>query len=498
MTLSEFIKAAYLKPTAAWQETIEMSRTPFSHQIIDLKFMGHHLRSGILNEPGVGKTLPIQGYALWLVGRTGNKVVCVMPPILIPQFNQTLRSNYPGVDNHINIEMLNGSPAQRDKQWQTWVDGKFPEILLMSYIMFVKYYEDLLEKGYNCVIVDEATAVKNPTSKIHKAVRLFSGDDNGVVLVTGTPVETNIEDAYGLIKILTPNIYTSYKNFEWKHCIRYAIFVPSKGREVYQTQGYKALDELHDNLFKAARRVLKADVSDLPPRLISEYLVDLSPKHKKLYNQIVNDRLLEIGEELIDMTTAQALYQAMQQTLLNPKKYGADIPENTLFEALDEIVSELEGRKIMVYAWFNESVDTICERYQHLNPAKLNGSVTGEAREKEKQKFITDETCKMVVANPKSGGVGIDGFQHVCSHVVYAEVCPFVGTFQQSVDRLHRTGQKEDSVNVYILVAKDTVAVKLRNDLVKKDALQESAVRDKRAILSDLQGVGGLQGRLDS
>lgn len=212
---------------------------------------------------------------------------------------------------------------------------------------------------------------------------------------------------------------------------------------------------------------------------------------------MVNDRILEIGDELVDMTTAQSLYQAMQQVLLNPEKYGKDIKDNALYEALDEIIAELEGKKILVYAWFNTSVDAICERYKHLNPAKINGSVTGDARENAKQKFIQDADCKMLVANPKSGGVGVDLLQTVCSHVVYAEVIPFIGTFQQSVDRLHRTGQKAETVNVYMLVAQDTIAVKLRNDLISKDKHQESVMKDKRAILADLMGQEGLQGSLD-
>jgi SNF2 family DNA or RNA helicase len=80
--------------------------------------------------------------------------------------------------------------------------------------------------------------------------------------------------------------------------------------------------------------------------------------------------------------------------------------------------------------------------------------------------------------------------------MVFAEVCPFVGTFQQAVARLHRTGQKAESVNIYILVAQDTIAVTLRNTLIKKDEYQESVMKDKRAILSDLMGADGIQGEL--
>jgi SNF2 family DNA or RNA helicase len=91
----------------------------------------------------------------------------------------------------------------------------------------------------------------------------------------------------------------------------------------------------------------------------------------------------------------------------------------------------------------------------------------------------------------------VDGFQHVCSHVIYAEVCPIPGVFQQSIDRLHRTGQQAESVNIYILVALKTIAVKLRNDLTRRDSQANSVVRDKRTLLADLLGEEGLRGSLD-
>ena len=144
---------------------------------------------------------------------------------------------------------------------------------------------------------------------------------------------------------------------EYVHCVKQNM--PPHLSHMAKTINYKELDRLHENLYAQARRVLKKDVSDLPPRIFTEYLVDLSPKHIALYNQAVED-------ELIDMTTAQALYQATQQILLNPEKFGSEIKDNTLFETLDSIIDSLEGRKIIVYAWFNASVETICERYKHF------------------------------------------------------------------------------------------------------------------------------------
>jgi hypothetical protein len=52
-------------------------------------------------------------------------------------------------------------------------------------------------------------------------------------------------------------------------------------------------------------------------------------------------------------------------------------------------------------------------------------------------------------------------------------------------------------VNIYILVALKTIAVKLRNDLTRRDSQANSVVRDKRTLLADLLGEEGLRGSLD-
>jgi hypothetical protein len=223
----------------------------------------------------------------------------------------------------------------------------------------------------------------------------------------------------------------------------------------------------------------------------------LNRSHRQLYARIVEDRLAEIGDRVLDLTEQSALYQGMQRLLLHPEQFTDQVFENTVLLSLDALMDTLDGKKIVLYVWFQASVEKLKLRYQHLNPAVLYGKTVGSKRDAEKMRFIEDPSCKLIIANPKSGGIGVDGFQAVSSHVIFAEVCPFPGVFQQAIDRLHRTGQQAESVNVYLLVPENTIAVKLRNDLIRKDYQQELAVQDKRTVLQALMGVGGVKGSLD-
>jgi SNF2 family DNA or RNA helicase len=494
-TLADYFRSAKLPIIAPFSEKVVMTRTPFAHQIEDLAHLAQFTRAGLFNEPGTGKTMPVQAYGLWLVGQ-GNKVVLVMPPILTTQFLGSLAASFIGYEQFASAAILNGTPKKREELIASWA-GNWPDLLILSNRMFVDYHHELQEQhGYTCVVVDEATSVKTPSSQLHNAVLTFGGnhreDSNGIVLMTGSPVDTNVDDSYGLIAIITPDRYGSKRMFDRLHCVYnpYSAF-----KQVIAYQNYEVLNT---SLFAQGRRVKKVDVSDLPPRLITELPITLSRPHRELYNRIVEERIAEIGEKVLDMTEQSAIYQGMQRLILNPEDFTDKEFDNEVLLTLDQLLDTLDGKKVVIYAWFQSSVEKLKLRYKHLNPATLYGKTLANRREQEKMKFINDPTCKIIIANPRSGGVGVDGFQDVSSHVVFAEVCPFPGVFQQSIDRLHRTGQQAESVNVYILVPSGTISVKLRNDLVKKDYQQELAVRDKRAVLTELMGGSGISGSLDS
>lgn len=341
----------------------------------------------------------------------------------------------------------------------------------------------------------EATAVKTPSSDLHKAVKQFAGpegeESNGLVLMTGSPVLNNLTDLYDLIKLITPKRYATFRSFERIHCVMTYGRFP-------KLVGFQNEDYTYQSLYLHGRRVTKKEAIDLPPRLVSEIQIHLAPKHLELYKRLATERVLEIGEKVIDATTASSLYVKSQRMLLCPELFhdseahGEWKTENTLLTALDELVHSLGGRKLLLFCWFTESVRKLCMRYSHLNPATLYGEVTGNEREQMKAKFINDNSCRLMIANPRSGGVGVDGLQGVCSHVAFIEPIGVPGLFEQALSRVHRTGQKAESINVYLFTAMQTVAVKLRNDLARKERDANSVVRDAKTLLTELMGYGPL------
>lgn len=531
---------------------------PRSYQITGLNHMAAFLpRCGIFDDPGTGKTLQLQAFNLWMTG-LGNSGVVLMPPNLVPQYRASFYRDFQGLEEFVKIGTIHGDRDQRQRQIDLYQDEGWPDVLIMSYPTFLGKYkaprkqgltkkqvdqiiktgetdpeaagklqegmlsalhksqaeedtkyryrpgdtitahnfraEVLVFKGYKYVVADEAHKLKRPDSNIHQTVRDFvspwAGEDSrGLVLATGSPIETNVEDAFGIINLIDPDIYGTKRRFDAQHC----VFVPNVPfRKVME---YTHLDQLHRNLFARARRVTKrAAFPEMPERVISEIPLKLSSDHKALYDKLVEERVLELGDGVIDATTQQALYQYTQRILICPEAVTDKPPKsNALLDAVDDILDQLGNRKMILFCWYQESADKLMKHYADHNPVLINGTTSGTVRERAKSRFINDPSCQLLVVNPVSGGVGLDGFQKVCSYAVFVEVCPWPGRFEQAIGRLERSGQTE-SVTIYLLVPRGTVAVKLRNDLCKKESDAHDAVRDKTTLMADLLGEDGIQG----
>jgi len=231
----------------------------------------------------------------------------------------------------------------------------------------------------------------------------------------------------------------------------------------------------------------------MPSKVIKEIPFVLAEPHQKLYRQLVNERILELPDDaVIDATQMAKLYHLMQQILLSPEMTGQDVTNQPLIE-IKNVIANLHGRKVLIYCWYRRSIETLLKALPDLNPAVLHGGVSPAQREVSKRQFLEDPSCRAFIMQIKAGGVGVDGLQAVASDVIFAEIPTIPGVFAQAVDRLHRAGQT-CTVTVYLLVALRTVAVRLRNQLIRKEGTANAVMQDKKTLLAAMLGEEGLQG----
>ena len=497
-TLFNYLKEAKVRIPKGMPD-LRMPFTPKPHQVSGLNQCLANDRWGLFDQQGTGKTVIMQAYSLvhkW----NGYKTLLIMPPILLEQFQESLMDTFHGVGYYVTMHTLEDSPKRRKELYKEWDEKGWPDLMLTSYQMFNK--EETIEKvcpHYNIFVADEAQFLRGHDSNTHGKLYELTEDHKefSLLLATGTPVHTTPEDAFGIIRLLNRNAYSSYKNFKSLHLItkmvRITLKRPVHGRKFTmssQVVGFRGMDFLKHNLYLNARRALRKDVLPIGEPTMVEVPINLHPDHLRLYRAFKTQKILELDDDtLIVAETAQALRQELLRMVSVPHMYGdkVSITKNRIFEAVQSIMDSDPEAKLTVFANLQVTVEALAERFKDYNPALAYGG-TGGSKQNRKQvnKFKTDDTCRMFIANPKSAGAGLN-LQDVCYRAVFVEPITIPGDFKQACDRFTREGQLHPVV-IYVLIPRQTIAQFHTETMREREGYFIQLNPDKTSFIMEAEG----------
>lgn len=419
---------------------------------------------------GYGKTALATAMSLMLGAET---TVILMPPILVPQWVEWLES-VPGAGRVLAYE---GTPKKREK-----FDLSGVRWLPMSYQVFNNDIDRLckeLSAEGRFLVVDEAQNMKG-RGVLWRNIKAFSPWPAPLLTMSGT-IMSKPGDGYAYIKLNTPKVYDTYAVFESVHVLKRDFFK--------NPVEWHNLDLLHKNLDLARVRRTKEEVhANLPTPNFIVQQYDLHPEHMKLYQELMDKQLLEVGDGKIDATTAGALYSASQQIIAN-WGYFSDDESNVprLFEMLDNLIDEIglgdpvmEGdpprSKLIIWTIFQR---TSARVHAFMNERlKAKGKYASAAygkvdSRKGVEQFMKDPNCVAGVFQPGSVGAGLNP-QSVCWEMFFAESPTTTIRFIQAVGRVWRQGQIYHP-NIRLAVARRTIQQSMLKQLYANDALVVAA-----------------------
>ena len=545
-TLDDLMLSAGVTNSPTWFGKIKIPYWAMPHQLDALKDYVRHTRFMDASDPGTGKTYPAQTHAVFMAA-LGNKVCFTMPPKLLEQFEEELLDFFVGIEKYLKIGNYSGNAKAKQTMRESWDLEGWPDILLLSYDDYRvlndfvdlktvprgswrhpeggSYWKSntspleprdssvgpvtkdgrtiskrgkaknplklkLLSEGYNVLFFDEGHALCGTDSIIAKAVKKASDElkeDIAVYVMTGTPVPTHLENAYGLIRLINPEAYACYADFARKHCVTTTIQVRTglgKTANVKTITGYKATEAIHKALFANARRVQKGDVLTLPEPLISQMKVRLSRKHMKLYKAVVNDMFAITSEGSVIAPSSDAEVRAIALRLVGcPDEFDPELSkENELAEAADAFIESVNPAnfKIIIFAFHKSVIKFLADRYRQWNPAVVNGESVGPS---EINKFKTDDTCRIAIVNWVSGGAGLN--LQIAHHILFYECPTSPRDAKQAIARCYRKGQA-NIVNATFLRVMKTVSDKNFKNLLKNEESNNEAIKDKKDLLYEV------------
>lgn len=431
------------------------------------------LPKALLDLPvGYGKTVIATYVAL---GHDCDRILVVMPPILIRQWTRWIDS----IPNSGEPLGYAGTPVER-KEFQP--EGK--RWLMCSYQILHRDFQRIkgwLARGQkSAVVVDECQNLKNSGSNLFRHIKELS-NDYCTWLMTGTPMSSP-NDAYAYIKIKTPEVYRDFDQFERIHVAEYDYF--DKAIE------WRNLDLLKQNLRMSCVHRDKKDVhKHLKARTWPIYY-DLAPAHMALYTKLLEEQLLLLDDGgKIDGSTAQKLYNAAQQIIVNYDVFsGKEDARAAVFDLVDEICDEVavhrpDSSKIIFWSWFRQTTKSVTAYLANYNAVAAYSEVDSK---KSVERFMEDPTCRILVAQPGSAGAGLNP-QYCCAEAAFIETPTRTIQFRQAAGRIDRQGQTKIANN-RILVASGTIQETLFKRLLENDDLVTQAGGTKASLRSELFG----------
>lgn len=442
--------------------------------------------TGCWDKPGTGKTLTMTMHAAHAMCTDGPKQwVVLTPPSVIVNWVKFLQGvTIKSSGNRVTAVAYLGTPAQRQA-----IDLGRYHFLVMSYEVFKRDYgrltAELVEDNPNGVglICDEGHRIKNLNTDNYRCVKGWHTLGVPVKVATGTPTTTPA-DIYTYTRIKNPDAYRNYKHFCDLHV--------EKEDAYEKVTAWKNLPLARQNHMVAATETLLSDVrKDMPPVLPSEWPYELDPKHMRLYRKLAEEQVVIIestGEEITALNES-ALFHRCQQLVLNWSHFSGDPRDQPRgLELAEQWLDELGDEKLIIVANYKMTNKMLLERLAPYGSRLMFGEMTHAQKMRAKDDFIEKPEVRVLIMQPESGGVGVDGLQHVCHSMLFLESPSIARQYHQAVARVDRTGQV-NPVQVRIAVAAGTVQVRGYNRLLANDDLVAQIQRTPATLRDMIYGA---------
>jgi superfamily II DNA or RNA helicase len=354
------------------------------------------------------------------------------------------------------------------------------DVVLTTYGTLRRDAPLLQDLEFDYVVLDEAQAVKNPSSESSKAVRLLRAKHR--LALSGTPVENHLGELWSLFEFLNPGMFGSSAVFR---AADGALRNPDEGTRTMLAQALRPF---------ILRRTKEQVARELPPKSEQVIFCEMEPEQKREYEELRDHvrqtlfhRVEKDGLARSKMHVLEALLRLRQAAchpgLLDIKRSGDSSAKlEFLLMRLEEVLDE--GHKALVFSQFTSLLKIVRDRldargvvYEYLD---------GRTRDRQArvERFQNDPACPLFLISLKAGGLGLN--LTAAEYVFILDPWWNPAVESQAIDRSHRIGQQKH-VFAYRLIARGTVEEKVLELQQTKRDLAAAIIGTDNALIRDLK-----------
>ena len=431
----------------------------------------------LADDMGLGKTIQVIALLLIQQKRQRNRPsILILPASLLANWKAEIQRFAPGIKGLF----LHGSELSREDlegfSEQSEASMKQYDLVVTTYNM-LKRQAWLAEMQWDLVILDEAQAIKNPSSEQTKMTKKLQG--RAKIALTGTPIENRLGDLWSLYDFICPGLLGNSARFKQ--------FV--KSIESNEKASYAPLRQLVQPYILRRLKTDKTIIADLPDKIEMNAWCALTKEQLKLYTQAIQDmtRALQSVDEGIQRKGLVLSYLTRFKQICNhpgqvlgDKDYHAH--RSGKFARLAELAEEIATRqeKVLVFTQYREMTVPIAAYLEQLfgtGGLVLHGGTPVSKRQGLVDRFQDEQGPPFFVLSLKAGGTGLN--LTAANHVIHFDRWWNPAVENQATDRAFRIGQQRN-VLVHKFICKGTIEEKI-----------DQLIADKVSLATDVLQVNG-------
>ena len=457
------------KEVRQYLSSIGFKRNLTDNQALNLSKISHLPGAATFSVPGAGKTTEALAF-FFLNAMETDRLLVVAPKNAFGAWDEQLAACM-GEDYGEFVRLRGGEgPIQMALQ-------SVPRFMLITYDQLPRVKNtivSLLSSGNIYMFLDESHRIKGGKQiKRADAILEMAHLPKRKLIMSGTPMPQSPKDLISQFLFLYPT------------------------KDVSETTVIDLIQPIFVRTTKGQLGIPKLDhkVVQVPmTQLQREIYKTLKSEIRRQLNPVLSDssryELRRIGKcvmKVMEFVSNPAL-------LSNDMDYAFDRRVGALLLASDgpkidyvcRRARELaaEGKKVLIWSSFIQNVELIALRLSDLGAEFIHGGVDAgdesdyDTREGKIKRFHTDDTCKVLVANPAACSEGIS-LHKVCQYAIYLDRSFNAAHYMQSEDRIHRLGLAPDAKpQVEFVECEDSVDQVVRSRLELKVKTMAQALED--------------------
>ncbi|KAG0167130.1 Chromodomain helicase DNA binding protein [Apophysomyces sp. BC1034] len=440
-----------------------------------LRFCYYNYRSCILaDEMGLGKTVQSVAFLNDIYHNLGisGPFLIVAPLSTVPHWERAFKAW-----TELNVVDYRGSVLARtlfaetefhykDIQGRNIPNRYKFDVLITTYEMASAGAAQLRQVPWKCGVFDEAHRLKNKQSKVLEILKTFNIDHK--LLLTGTPLQNNLDELYSLLNFMQTEIFSDERAFF---------------EEYGSLKTAAEVEKLQALLKPIMLRRFKEDVEkSIPVKEETVVEVELTTPQKKWYRAVLekNFSFLKKGAKSNkEMPHLRNIMMQLRKCCIHPyllegaeevivaennakaphEQFNCLIQSSGKLVLIDKLLRRLiqGNHKVLIFSQFTSCLDILADylRGRRYAYERIDGSIPGDQRQAAIDRFSTlpiEESFVFLLCT-RAGGVGIN--------LTAADTCIIFDSDWnpqndlQAQARCHRIGQTKP-VQIYRLICANT------------------------------------------